>query len=106
MIFGKEIKGRKIKFINLISKFVNGKAKRHIHIATYKHATLHLITVHSAIPKKKNQPKQNHQTLHTSRKPNIKIIKKKKKKKRGTMGFRHVLKANKKRKKKIEDKVN
>ena len=53
MIFGKEIKGRKIKFMNLISKFVNGKAKRHIHIATYKHATLHLITVHSAIPKKK-----------------------------------------------------
>ena len=60
MIFGKEIKGRKIKFINLISKFVNGKAKRHIHIATYKHATFHLITVHSAIPKKKNQPRQNH----------------------------------------------
>ena len=34
MIFGKEIKGRKIKFINLISNCLNGKANRPIHIAT------------------------------------------------------------------------
>ena len=52
MIFGNEIKGRKIKFINLISKCLNGKAKRPIHTATYKYATFHVITVHSAIPKK------------------------------------------------------
>ena len=74
MIFGKEIKGRKIKFINLISKCLNGKAKGPIHTTTYKHVTFHVIAVHSAIPKK-TQPKQNHQNLHASRKPNIKLIK-------------------------------
>ena len=52
MIFGKKIKGRKIKFINLIPKCLNGKAKRLIRTATYKHATFHVIVVHSAIPKK------------------------------------------------------
>ena len=52
----------------------NGSTKRPIHTATYKHATFHVITAHSAIPKK-TQPKQNYQTLHTSTKPNIKLIK-------------------------------
>ena len=73
MIFGKKIKGRKIKFINLIPKCLNGKAKRLIRTATYKHATFHIIVVHSATPKK-THPKQNHQNLHASRKPNIKLI--------------------------------
>ena len=50
------------------------QAKRPIHTATYKNATFHVIAVHSTIPKK-TQPKQNHQNLHTSRKPNIKLIK-------------------------------
>ena len=43
---------------------------------------------HSAIPKK-IQPKKNHQTLHASRKPNIKLIKTKNKKNKN-MGFSHV----------------
>ena len=56
---------------------------------------------HSAIPKK-IQPKKNHQTLHASRKPNIKLIKTKKKKTWVLVMF----KSKHKEEKTIEEKIN
>ena len=100
MIFGKEIKGRQIKFINLISKFVNGKAKRHIHIATYKHATFHLITVHSAIPKKKKPTQAKSPDVTHIKKTQYQNNQKKKEKKRGNHGFQSCLKSKQKEEKK------
>ena len=52
-VLGNEIKERKLKFINLMSKYlINAKAEKPIHIThNYKHAIFHSITVPFFKPK-------------------------------------------------------